>query len=515
MDGRAKKLFNTPCIGRPMTGKGRFLVGGVATIVVITLVMTLLFLSLGRMNEEGSITLDSLEEVGGSQALPGDILYQELEDAMSTNQSSEDDVNTTVIYDYIRDIDDDETTEPSMDYAELWGAPYINDTTTENLAFISLAESPAPEYDVSTGTPLEGKAIYDLTLAQEPDGSWNHDISDTAMATYALAYEYGGANDSVQMGVSWLVENRADDGWGTVEEDSKSILALDQAGLDVKEDLGRLLTKQESNGSFGDVVNTSWSVMAISENMDASNYQNAAEAIVWLRSQEIEDTYSLALAALAEQYYNSEFAARGGEAGSASIDGIGDDGTSWIFGITAFVILASVVLLILFARLRSEDVLEGVRKDIFEYISENPGEHLAGITRQFGISSSSVRHHLDVLEWSDNIVSHKSGKQKHFYPNLNGYSQYTNGHGYKEIMATLKNDTTRGMVKFLIDNESSNQKMIAQALDLHPSTVNWHAKRLRAASIITKYRDGKDIHYSLNKELDLVKVISLIEGASS
>lgn len=200
--------------------------------------------------------------------------------------------------------------------------------------------------------------------------------------------------------------------------------------------------------------------------------------------------------------------------GAISLD-IGSDELPWEGGLIAFVLLSSTVMLILFARLREEDVLDGVRKDIFQYISENPGEHLAGITRQFGMSSSSARHHLDVLEWSDRIVSHKSGKQKHFYPNQNGYRQYTQGFEYKEIMAILKNDTCRGMVKVIINNDKANQKMIASALQIHPSTVNWHAKRLRGAQIIFKSRDGKDIHYSLNPELDLVNVISLIEGASS
>ena len=194
---------------------------------------------------------------------------------------------------------------------------------------------------------------------------------------------------------------------------------------------------------------------------------------------------------------------------------IGSNELPWEGGLVAFVLLSSTVMIVLFARLREEDVLEGVRKEMYQYISENPGEHLAEITRQFGMSSSSARHHLDVLEWSDQIVSHKSGKQKHFYPNQNGYRQYTSGFGYKEIMATLKNDTTRDMVKFLIGHEGANQKMIAKELQIHPSTVNWHAKRLNSAQIIFKSRDGKDIHYSLNPELDLVKVISLIEGASS
>jgi predicted transcriptional regulator len=61
-------------------------------------------------------------------------------------------------------------------------------------------------------------------------------------------------------------------------------------------------------------------------------------------------------------------------------------------------------------------------------------------------------------------------------------------------------------------NERANQSDIAHALGLHPSTVNWHAKRLIAALVIAKTREGKDIHYSLNRELDLARVIAVIEG---
>ncbi|MCK5396966.1 MAG: hypothetical protein KAJ33_01790, partial [Thermoplasmata archaeon] len=88
---------------------------------------------------------------------------------------------------------------------------------------------------------------------------------------------------------------------------------------------------------------------------------------------------------------------------------IGSNELPWEGGLVAFVLLSSTVMIVLFARLREEDVLEGVRKEMYQYISDNPGEHLAEITRQFGMSSSSARHHLDVLEWSDRIVSHKSG----------------------------------------------------------------------------------------------------------
>lgn len=184
----------------------------------------------------------------------------------------------------------------------------------------------------------------------------------------------------------------------------------------------------------------------------------------------------------------------------------------WQLGLGIFLVGSTATLLALFARLSSDDVLEGARKSIYEHIEHNPGDHLAGITKAMGISSSSVRHHLDVLEWSELIVTHKDGKLRHYYPNRNGYRIYTSGSGYKEVLAALRNPTAREMVKFLMANERANQRDIAAALGLHPSTVNWHAGRLIAASIMSKAREGKDIRYTLNRDMDLAKVISLIEG---
>ncbi|MDO9537697.1 MAG: winged helix-turn-helix transcriptional regulator [Thermoplasmata archaeon] len=195
-----------------------------------------------------------------------------------------------------------------------------------------------------------------------------------------------------------------------------------------------------------------------------------------------------------------------------TVPAVTGDAIPWQFALGAFALFSSAAMAVLFARLNSDDVLEGIRKDIYEHIEQNPGEHLAGITKRFGISSSSIRHHLDVLEWSELIVSHKAEKMRHYYPNRNGYRMYTDGLGYKEIMSIMRNQTAREMVKVLMTNERANQKEIAGILSLHPSTVNWHANRLISVNIISKTREGKDIHYHINNKLDLARVISLIEG---
>lgn len=210
--------------------------------------------------------------------------------------------------------------------------------------------------------------------------------------------------------------------------------------------------------------------------------------------------------------------AQADESGGAPLS-FAEDGSSsigWIFQSVAYVAVCAIIFALLFARLSNEDIMVGVRKDIYDFISQNPGEHLANITKEFNMSSSSTRHHLYVLETSDKIVSHKPGKHKHYYINQNGYSRLTSGAAeYKDVMSALRNDTSRNIVKLLSRNTGMNQQMISQALNIHPSTVNWHAKRLRAANIIRKTRQGKDIIYSLNEDMELNRVISIIEGTSS
>ena len=172
-----------------------------------------------------------------------------------------------------------------------------------------------------------------------------------------------------------------------------------------------------------------------------------------------------------------------------------DDASSigWVFQSLGYVAVCAIIFALMFARLSNEDIMAGIRKHIYNFISENPGEHLANITKEFNMSSSSARHHLYVLETSDKIVSHKPGKYKHYYINQNGYSRFTNGSEYKVVISALRNDTSRGIVKVLGQGNEMNQLMLSRALSIHPSTVNWHAKRLMAADIIRKNRRGKEI----------------------
>jgi DNA-binding transcriptional ArsR family regulator len=462
------------------------------------------------------------------------LLYQ-LNRNQNVNGSWDDDVNTTVKGTLVNDIawdtdrgyrrnegaeidfDDEDADGISDDYetniieSTKWTSAY--DESVDNIVYSSLTikvrntgNSP-DEFLV-----LQNTSMLDLTITQQPHGSWNDDVGDTAMAIYGLSPPKPENREAVIKGIEWLLEqeNEQEHSWGSIEDDSKAIMALNSAGVDVWEEIAALLLKQRPDGSFGGIEDTSWAVIALSTSPNKETMISMERAVTWLRSQNYDNNKDLALAALAEQYYENAKLSEEREG-----EGSGFIPPPWIYALSFFIIGSFALGYWLFARLDRNEILDGIRKDIYAYITEHPGEHLANITKRFDLSSSSTRYHLSVLEGMDKIVSHKNGKYKRYYVNKNGYSKYTNGNGYKPIMSALKNGTTRSIVKFLISNPESNQKRVSRALSIHPSTVNWHAKRLRDAEIITKHKKGKEIVYSLNHDVQLSKVIGIIEGSSA
>ncbi|UCG68700.1 MAG: winged helix-turn-helix transcriptional regulator [Thermoplasmata archaeon] len=461
------------------------------------------------------------------------VLLYSLNKNQSDNGSWDEDVNTTAIanlgndvaldttkgyarnegeYKYIYDDDADsksEDYEKNIIGGSKWIAENVEECTSVDYCSYTISvrnTGNSPDaYSV-----LQTESIITLAATQEPHGSWNYDVGDTAMAIYGLSPPKPENRETVIKGIEWLLEqeNKQEHSWGSIEDDSKAIMALNSAGIDVWEEIAALMLRQRPDGSFGGIEDTSWAVIALSTSPNKDTMMSMERAVSWLRSQNYDNNKDLALAALAEQYYeNAKLSEEREEEGNGFIP------PPWMYALSFFIIGSLALGYWLFARLDRNEILDGVRKDIYAYITEHPGEHLANITKKFDLSSSSTRYHLSVLEGMDKIVSHKNGKYKRYYVNKNGYSKYTNGNGYKPIMSALKNGTARRIVKFLLSNPESNQKRVSKALRIHPSTVNWHAKRLRDAEIITKQKKGKEIVYSLNQEVQLSKVIGIIEGS--
>lgn len=187
---------------------------------------------------------------------------------------------------------------------------------------------------------------------------------------------------------------------------------------------------------------------------------------------------------------------------------------NWLLGIMAVLIVIIIMGMAtwgLIARIEEGRALEGVRKDILEYIRHNPGEHFAGIMHEFDMSPSSTTYHLKVLEDTEQIVAHKDKKYKRFFVASNGLSVKIQNGNYKEIMGVLKNATARKIIWFLLDNHGASQKQVSTILGLHPSTVNWHANRLKEVCILEKVKIGKEVSYTIINEDSVRSTLAIIE----
>ncbi len=337
---------------------------------------------------------------------------------------------------------------------------------------------------------------YRLGSYQSQNGSWNNNITETALAVYSLK-KSGYENETViYLGVDWLQGNR--ELAVSPKNTSLTIIALNEYGVNIDSYVVSLAEKQRADGSFGTVEETSWAVIALSKSKNDDVLKSRDNAVAQLKKQKTEDNKELALVTLAFIESNE----------IVEKTGPGPPVPKTVYVLSILVFGALLAVFGLFARIDESRVFDGVRKNIYDYIKLHPGEHLSRIMRTFKLFPSSVTHHLNVLEKTGHIISHKDDRYRRYYVNGNGYRAYTNGEDYKPVISVLKNSTSKKIARFLLSNQKANQKLLAKKLGIHPSTVSWHAKRLKKVGMLSRMRKGKEMYYTISPDAE--KVLGLI-----
>lgn len=173
---------------------------------------------------------------------------------------------------------------------------------------------------------------------------------------------------------------------------------------------------------------------------------------------------------------------------------------AWLMMATILFALGVVLVTGLAYGLKRED-LNGPRKNIFDYIESHPGEHFSKIRRDLNLAPGTFQHHLSVLESGGWITSYKDARYKRYFVNGNRYKQMIAGYQYKQKFAALANGTTRDLVQFIQQHPGVTQKEVAIRLNLHASTVNWHANRLKQAGILNPERVGREVRYHVDQDV--------------
>ncbi|MCA6214604.1 MAG: hypothetical protein PWQ32_1288 [Thermococcaceae archaeon] len=140
------------------------------------------------------------------------------------------------------------------------------------------------------------------------------------------------------------------------------------------------------------------------------------------------------------------------------------------------------------------------RERILEYVTKNPGITFRKLAQELNIGLGNLQYHLWHLEKEGKITSKRLGGKKYFFPP--GFEEE-----YRRLMIAISNESQRKILLLLAEGDK-NQSEIAEKLNLTPSTIVYHTKRLERLGIITKIKDGKNTVYSLNCDVNvLVRII--------
>lgn len=129
----------------------------------------------------------------------------------------------------------------------------------------------------------------------------------------------------------------------------------------------------------------------------------------------------------------------------------------------------------------TKDILElETRRNIYNFILNNPGLYERKICREIGMSYATLKYHLSVLKKRDLITSVSTGRYHNYF------AKERVDRKDKKVLSLLKKDTYRTIILGLFITINSTRSRLIQELDLeiHPNTLTYHLKKLEKMDVI-------------------------------
>jgi DNA-binding MarR family transcriptional regulator len=129
-----------------------------------------------------------------------------------------------------------------------------------------------------------------------------------------------------------------------------------------------------------------------------------------------------------------------------------------------------------------KDILElDSRRKIYNYILKHPGLHLRQLAKEIDIPFSTLKYHLNGLLKHD--LLYKQSETKYF----RYYVKNKVNNEYKEIMPFLRQRASLNIILYLLIWHGASQTELSRNLEKHPTTINFHLKKLIKAGIIERF----------------------------
>jgi len=160
-----------------------------------------------------------------------------------------------------------------------------------------------------------------------------------------------------------------------------------------------------------------------------------------------------------------------------------------------------------------KEVLElETRRKIYDLVAKNPGLHLSKIAEILHMRISLVEYHLIYLVKNQIVIPVKESGYLRFY--VKGKV----GIEDKRILALLRQDVPLKIMLYLLKNATSRHKDLLRNIDVAPSTLSYHLKKLFKHGLIAIHTNGDKSGYSVVNRETIVRLLiqykpyNLIEG---
>jgi predicted transcriptional regulator len=149
-----------------------------------------------------------------------------------------------------------------------------------------------------------------------------------------------------------------------------------------------------------------------------------------------------------------------------------------------------------------DDVLElETRRKIYDLVAKNPGLHLSRIAELLEMRISLVEYHLIFLEKNQIVIlSKESGYARCYVRGAVGTED-------KRIIAVLRQEVPLRIVLYLLKNVISQHKDILEILDVAPSTLSYHLKKLLNHGIISVHTYGEERGYCITNREEILRLL--------
>lgn len=178
---------------------------------------------------------------------------------------------------------------------------------------------------------------------------------------------------------------------------------------------------------------------------------------------------------------------------------------SFIFALIAG-FLAAVKFLPPFAG-RIKSVLENdKRKEILDYISENPGRSFEEIASKMNINRDSLRYHIKRLRQGNYVVIENTDNSKRIFPNHGTFSGLE-----RKIISMCRNPMRIKIIALIAKYPGIRNVDLKEELGISRSAVSWHIGKLENSGLLSCRKSGTARHYYIKSGLEKIIAENLPE----